>query len=314
MGKNYWYKMPCNFFKRHDIMILRSLPDGDALVVCFLILIGEAVHHDGYLRFSEDLPYTVEDLAVICGVNSNAGVTRYVTENNALRNGVTEPLRNGERNTFIRYVTETLQKRGLIEIEKDGTIFIPLAQEMVGNADTTNAERQKRHREKLKNQAPSDLSESVDSNGNVTRYVTDGVTGSNAVTVTVYKSKSKSKSKNIIERDKEKENGRDDHAPRARFVKPTLEEVKAYCKERKNNVDAERFYSYYESNGWRVGKNPMKDWRASVRTWERNGVDSESKKQATPAPEIPYMHKEYNAAEQAQKEMDDLDALLGDNI
>ena len=52
------------------------------------------------------------------------------------------------------------------------------------------------------------------------------------------------------------------------FKKPTLEEVKAYCLERKNNVDAERWLNYYTSNGWKVGKNPMKDWKAAVRTWE----------------------------------------------
>lgn len=53
-----------------------------------------------------------------------------------------------------------------------------------------------------------------------------------------------------------------------RFVKPTLEEIKAYCTERKNSVDAENFFNFYESKGWLVGKNKMKDWRASVRTWE----------------------------------------------
>lgn len=57
---------------------------------------------------------------------------------------------------------------------------------------------------------------------------------------------------------------------RTRFVPPTLDEVIAYCQERGNSVDAERFVSYYESNGWKVGKNPMKDWRAAVRTWERD--------------------------------------------
>jgi hypothetical protein len=62
----------------------------------------------------------------------------------------------------------------------------------------------------------------------------------------------------------------------ARFTKPTIEEIKAYCEERNNNVDPERFYDYYEANGWKVGKNAMKDWKASVRTWERNGY-SDSK-------------------------------------
>ena len=55
-----------------------------------------------------------------------------------------------------------------------------------------------------------------------------------------------------------------------RFVKPTVEEVRAYCKERNNNVDADKFISHYDSNGWKVGRTPMKDWKATVRTWEKN--------------------------------------------
>lgn len=57
---------------------------------------------------------------------------------------------------------------------------------------------------------------------------------------------------------------------RKRFTAPTIEDVKAYCKERGNRVDPERFIDYYTSNGWKVGKNPMKDWKAAVRTWERS--------------------------------------------
>lgn len=57
---------------------------------------------------------------------------------------------------------------------------------------------------------------------------------------------------------------------RKRFEKPTLSEIKAYCIERGNKVDAQHFYDYYESNGWKVGKNSMKDWKAAVRTWERS--------------------------------------------
>ena len=62
--------------------------------------------------------------------------------------------------------------------------------------------------------------------------------------------------------------------PQRRFVKPTIEEVQAYCKERNNNVDAQRWFDFYESKGWKVGKNPMKDWKASIRTWERNGNEN----------------------------------------
>ena len=55
-----------------------------------------------------------------------------------------------------------------------------------------------------------------------------------------------------------------------RFVKPTLSEIEQYCIERNNNINAAQFYDYYESNGWKVGKNSMKDWKAAVRTWERS--------------------------------------------
>lgn len=54
------------------------------------------------------------------------------------------------------------------------------------------------------------------------------------------------------------------------FVPPSVKEVKLYCLERNNNVDAESFVSFYASKGWFVGKNKMKDWKAAVRTWERN--------------------------------------------
>lgn len=54
-----------------------------------------------------------------------------------------------------------------------------------------------------------------------------------------------------------------------KFIKPTVEEIRNYCIERKNNIDAQYFYDYYESTGWRVGKNPMKDWKATIRNWER---------------------------------------------
>lgn len=58
-------------------------------------------------------------------------------------------------------------------------------------------------------------------------------------------------------------------AKHASFVKPTVEEIAAYCSERKNGIDAQAFFDFYESKGWKVGAAKMKDWRASVRTWEQ---------------------------------------------
>lgn len=54
------------------------------------------------------------------------------------------------------------------------------------------------------------------------------------------------------------------------FMQPTLEDVATYCAERNNSVDPQRFLDFYSSKGWMVGRNKMKDWKAAVRTWERN--------------------------------------------
>ena len=72
----------------------------------------------------------------------------------------------------------------------------------------------------------------------------------------------------------------------SRFTKPTLEEVREYCQSRKNSVDPQKFLDHYESNGWRVGKNPMRNWQASVRTWEQT--------QLGPAPKTTTSQKQFS--------------------
>ena len=57
--------------------------------------------------------------------------------------------------------------------------------------------------------------------------------------------------------------------PSKKFTPPELKQVFEYCKQRNNNVDHQQWHDYYTSNGWMVGKNKMKDWKAAVRTWER---------------------------------------------
>ena len=68
------------------------------------------------------------------------------------------------------------------------------------------------------------------------------------------------------------------------FKSPTVDEVKAYCLERKNSVDAEHFVDYYEARGWQLGKGPMRDWKATVRTWEKR---EKSDRQAPARPDTP---------------------------
>lgn len=64
---------------------------------------------------------------------------------------------------------------------------------------------------------------------------------------------------------------------RYRFIPPTVEEVEDYINEKGYRINAHKFVDYYTANGWRVGKSPMKDWRAAVRNWSRNNYQSDKK-------------------------------------
>ena len=66
-----------------------------------------------------------------------------------------------------------------------------------------------------------------------------------------------------------------------RFIPPTVEEVESYCSERGNGIDAQSFIDFYESKGWMIGKNKMKDWKAAVRTWERSRNKNSTEKSKT---------------------------------
>lgn len=74
--------------------------------------------------------------------------------------------------------------------------------------------------------------------------------------------------KNSIVKDSKGESVRGEKTKR--FIPPSVEEVEQYCLERSNNIDAQSFIDFYESKGWMIGKNKMKDWKAAVRTWERS--------------------------------------------
>ena len=85
------------------------------------------------------------------------------------------------------------------------------------------------------------------------------------------------------------------------FTKPTLEEITEYISDRHSDVDPNRFFDYYESNGWRVGKNPMKDWKACVRTWERNNINPKTQEDSLP---------KYDASNNTKLSDDQLNELL----
>ena len=99
----------------------------------------------------------------------------------------------------------------------------------------------------------------------------------------------------------EKERG-SKRPPAARFVKPSVEDIKAYCREKGySEAEAQHIYDYYESNGWKVGKNPMKDWKAAVRNWFRK--DFSNRKTGTG-------RNRFNQFEQHEYDFEQLEGLL----
>lgn len=86
------------------------------------------------------------------------------------------------------------------------------------------------------------------------------------------------------------------------FKKPTLDEVKEYCLERKNGINPQHFIDFYESKGWMVGKNKMKDWKACIRTWEKRTNNT-----------LPIWFDKTNEVKDITKEeKEELEAILND--
>ena len=151
-----------------------------------------------------------------------------------------------EKEENVQITIQYLLKSGLLEMCSDEEYYLPDAKDNTGT-ETAVASRVRRHREKQK---------ALHCNADVTqmKQLCNG-------------EKEKEKEK---EKDREIDSSASTTTKRKRFEKPTLSEIEQYCIERKNNVNAEQFFDYYESNGWKVGKNSMKDWKAAVRTWERS--------------------------------------------
>lgn len=112
-------------------------------------------------------------------------------------------------------------------------------------------------------------------------------TSSDSVSVSVFESESVSEfvSESVFEPVFDREVDVSRPAPSKNgFVKPTPEEVKAYVSEKSYTFDPGAFYNFYESNGWKVGKNSMKDWKAACKTWQQREKDKPATKQGFDAP------------------------------
>ena len=143
----------------------------------------------------------------------------------------------------VRSAMKLFVELKMIEVQDDATIYMAEVNKLIGS-EWTSTERVRRFRQNQK---------ALQCNADVTESNTE------------------KEIEKDTEIDKEKEKYK------RRFTKPTLEEVTAYCLERGKGVDAQKWFDYYSANGWKVGKNPMKDWKAAVRTWERSGDNGKSR-------------------------------------
>lgn len=77
---------------------------------------------------------------------------------------------------------------------------------------------------------------------------------------------------NLTKHNRAKNRGGADKPPRSRFIPPSVDDVRAYCIERKSGVDPQVFWDFYTANGWKQGRGkPIVDWKAAIRTWECRG-------------------------------------------
>ena len=232
--KFYWLRLKKDFFKRHDIQIIESMPDGKEYVLFYLKLLCESIDHNGMLRFSDDIPYSEDMLATITNTDKQIAY-------DALGH-------------FFDL--------GMVEILEDGTFYLKQVESMIGQAEQDEHTREStRQRVKAYRERKKQSSNNIETLPKRYSNVTCNGEIEKEIEIDIKESREKK---------------------RKRFVPPTLDEVKAYCKERNNNVDAQKFFDYYEQGGWKDSKgNPVKNWKQKLITWENKQPKTEKPKSNT---------------------------------
>lgn len=230
-----WIKIVTDVFDDEKILLIETLPDADSIIVIWfkLLCLAGKQNNGGVFLMGGRIPYTEEMFATI----------------------FRRPL-----NT-VRLALHTFHEYGMVDII-DSTVTIPHWEKH----QSLDAYEQSKEKTRLRVAAHRERQKAL-IESNVTCNVTDDVTVTDC---------------NAVDKIRKEENRGDKQRgdivvedinvpikPNKRFTPPTVEEVKVYCQERQNEVDAQRFVDYYTSNGWMVGKNKMKDWKAAVRTWEK---------------------------------------------
>lgn len=223
------------------------------------ILLGELASEYNYYHDNNRLSDDGMFFSTIENVENNTGLSRYQQKkaiDELKKKGVIDvELRGMPAKRYIRINTNKLFCSSLETSQQDSE---KLTNKIARNSLTSSLETNKQDSEKLANytlKTNEQDSEKLTTNNN--KYKSNNKTNNNIYMGDNSESKPKHTSK--------------------RFIKPSIEEIKEYCSQNDLNIDCERFYDYYESNDWHVGKNKMKDWKATARNWNRNNYNSNNK-------------------------------------
>ena len=295
----YWLKLKNDFFEGDEINWLEEQENGAVYILFYLKLCLWSLRSDGVLmrRVGKmEIPYDTKKLAEITGTPLPAAETAMAL----------------------------LTSAGLVEVQENGALFMPQMEDMTGSETERAAIMRKYRTPKTEKENHSEDSdreiEVQSSNHNVITMLPEpnhNVITSLPETDHIVDTEIEKELESELESETEPEKESDadtasllyperDGAPETRtttaaqagkgnfsgkrldkaaqWVKPEPEEIAAYCAERQNGIDPEQFYDYYEANGWRMGQNPMRSWKAAVRTWERKKAGSSGENTPEPAP------------------------------
>lgn len=246
MSRRYfWLKLREDFFRDKAMKKMRRIAGGDTYVIIYLKMMLMSIQTEGELYFD--------------------GIENDFAAELALA------LDEDEDN--VRVAIGFLLRSGKLIEKSKSVYFMPEASEAIGS-ESSSAERVRKFREKQRQERLENINQKALPCEEKTFPVLQCNGYETLCNVTGNVEKSKKEEIRVNQRestDTQSDKPTDTHPPKAkRFVKPTLEDIRVYCQSRQNSVDPERFWNYYESNGWRVGKSPMKDWKAAVRNWELN--------------------------------------------
>ena len=295
----YWLKLKNDFFEGDEINWLEEQENGAVYILFYLKLCLWSLRSDGVLmrRVGKmEIPYDTKKLAEITGTPLPAAETAMAL----------------------------LTSAGLVEVQENGALFMPQMEDMTGSETERAAIMRKYRTPKTEKENHSEDSdreiEVQSSNHNVitmlpepNHNVITSLPETDHIVDTDIDKDLESELESETEPEKESDPDTEsllyperDGAPETRtttaaqagkgnfsgkrldkaaqWVKPEPEEIAAYCAERQNGIDPEQFYDYYEANGWRMGQNPMRSWKAAVRTWERKKAGSSGENTPEPAP------------------------------